>query len=69
MEKNPMLVKSRPKYITLGILGAMMALLIVGPMYSQGTVRASDGGQHTNVNTGAEVVPTGAAPAIECAPL
>ena len=60
-----MLVKSRPKYITLGILGAMMALLIVGLMYSQKPVQAGHGGNH-NVQTGAEVVPTGAAPFIEC---
>ena len=60
-----MLVTSRPKFITLGILGAVMALLIVGLMYSQGTARADHGGGH-NVDTGAQVVPSGAAPVFEC---
>ena len=60
-----MLVKSRPKYITLGLLGAMMALLIVGLMYTQGTVQA-DPGHGDSVSTGTTVIPTGLAPVFEC---
>jgi hypothetical protein len=52
---------SKPKYITLGLLVAMMALLIVGLMFSQRSAQAD-----TPVDTGATVVPSGAAPEIEC---
>ena len=60
-----MLVKSRPKFVTLGLLGAMMALLIVGLMYTQKSVQASDGSEH--VPSGAIVTTQGAvAPDFEC---
>lgn len=59
-----MLVNSRPKIITLGVLGAVMALLIVGLMYSQRTVQADDG--MINVPAGAQIIPTGLAPTFEC---
>jgi hypothetical protein len=57
-----MLVKSRPKFITLGILGAMMALLIVGLIYTQQSVQA-DGQVDTEVTVKqSESVP----PVFEC---
>jgi hypothetical protein len=65
MEKDPMLVQSRSKIITLGLLGAMMALLIVGLMYTQKSVQANDGSNH--VPSGA-VIAAGSdvAPIFEC---
>ena len=57
-----MLADSRPKYLTLGLLGVMMALLIAGLIYTQGNAHAEIGSETgATVAAGADVAPT-----IEC---